>query len=389
MSLLEKATCGCCDNVRQYISDHLDPSGDHIQWNSDAVTLYAEIEEMFVGVDEGPGITLAHLEEYITSLETVGRIVTVGEEQAIEEFKALGLEVVELAEPKIENGVEVTHLLAPITGNTDLISTAPDPGIDIEELMNTPVTEESEESESNIVDLEPTHAELKRAIRFADLLIAEATEKYGLPVVEDKAKVVVTIQSKHKKSRCLAWFSDPMSGNPYGWSNREQDEVYQEMNFTPEMFDRPGDEITAIVVHEKVHKWCTALGIQDCAKSGRHNGKFKKYAGYLGLVCKDPEDSYGYGYTSPSPELAERIENEFQPDITKFDTYRLPTRKGKPSDKLQKWECTPKEEGDDCPAVYTRGEQELSGVCHRCNEPFTRAMPKAKKDNLIKILLGG
>ena len=350
MSILDKATCGCCDTVRQYIGEHLDPSGDGIRVDSDPSTIYTEIEAMFEGQDDGSGITLAHLEEYIGSLE---------------------------AEVEVEVEEPTTTLVD---------SQVADPGIDIEELMNTPVTGEPE---SNVVDLEPTHAELKRAIRFTDLLIDEATEKFGLPVLEDKAKVVVSIQSKHKKSRCHAWFSDPMSNQPYGWSNREGDEVYQEMNFTPEMFDRSGVEIVSIVIHEKVHKWCTALGIQDCAKSGRHNGKFKRYAEYLGLVCKDPEDSYGYGYTSPSPELAERIENEFQPDITKFDAYRLPARKGKPSDKLQKWECTPKEEGDDCPAVYTRGEQELSGVCHRCNEPFTRAMPKVKKDNLLKILIGG
>jgi len=77
LSILDKATCGCCDTVRQYIGEHLDPSGDGIRTDSDPSTIYTEIEAMFEGQDDGSGITspdeagitLAHLEEYISSLE--------------------------------------------------------------------------------------------------------------------------------------------------------------------------------------------------------------------------------------------------------------------------------------------------------------------------------
>lgn len=335
MSILDTATCGCCDNVRQYIAEHFDPSADHIRADSDAEAVYAEIEEMFEGQDEGSGITVAHLEEYIAGLEV-----------------------------DVEVEVEVPTTLV----DTQVAA----PEVTIEQLMNTPV----QEPESNVIDLTGSYSELIRAIRFADLLIEEATEKYGLTPVVDNAKVVVSIQSKHKKARCIAWFSDPTKGQPYGWSNREGDEVYQEMNFTPEMLNRSTSDISATVIHEKVHKWCKALGIKDCALSGRHNKTgFAKYAEYLGLVVEPATDSYGWGYTSPSPELAERIEKELNLDITKFDAYRLPVKKGKASNKLQKWVCTSNKESD-CQAMYSRGDYEAVYVCHRCGEALVRAEPK-------------
>jgi hypothetical protein len=355
MSIQEKATCNCCDNIAQHIADHFDPSGDGIRGDSDAATVYAEIEEMFEGQDEGSGITVAHLEEYIAALET---------------------------ETEVEEGEESTMTLAKA-----MAAVVNAPEVTVEQLMNTPV----QEPEGNVIDLSPTHAELIRAIQFADMLIEEATEKHHITIkgtnerlVEDAAKVVVTIQSKHKSGSCIAWFSDPAEGQPYGWSTREG-EVYQEMNFTPEMLNHATGDIAATVIHEKVHKWCTALHVQDCSKGGRHNKKgFAKHAEYLGLVVDEPTDSKGYAHTSPSPELAERIEKELNLDVTKFNVYRLPARKGKPSDKLQKWVCT--SDNNDCPAVYTRGEQELSGECHRCGEGFERAQPKGGDNGLISLL---
>ena len=349
MSILEKATCKCCDSVRQYIQDHFDPSGDGIRANSDAATVYAEIEEMFEGQDEGSGITVAHLEEYIAALETEVEV-----------------------EVEVEGGEESTMTLV----DTQVAEVEVEVAVEVEELMTTPITEESEDALSNIIDLSPTHAELIRASQFADMLIKEATATHGLKVVEDNAKVVVSIQSKHKKARCIAWFSDPMANQPYGWSNREGSEVYQEMNFTPEMLNREPNDILAVVIHEKVHKWCKALGEKDCALSGRHNKTFQKFAEYLGLVVAPATDSYGWGYTSPSPELVERIEKEFQPDVTKFNVYRLPVRKGgKASNKLQKWVCTSGKESD-CGAMYSRGDYEAVYVCQRCGEPLQRAQPK-------------
>ena len=356
MSIQEKAICGCCDSVRQYIQDHFDPSGDGIRADSDAATVYAEIEEMFEGQDEGSGITVAHLEEYIAALETE-------------------------VEVDVEEGEESTMTLV----DTQVAEVE----VDVEELMGTPVTEESEDTLSNVIDLSPTHAELIRAIQFADMLIEEATEKHHITIkgtnerlVADTNRVVVSIQSKHKSGSCIAWFSDPR-GHRDGWSTREG-ELCQEMNFTPEMLNHSTSDIAATVIHEKVHKWCFALGQSDCAKSGRHNKTFAKYAEYLGLVVNNVGDSKGYAYTHPSPELAERIEKELNLDVTKFNVYRLPSRKGKPSDKLQKWVCT--SDNKECPAVYVRGEQELSGECHRCGEGFEKAQPKGKKSGLISLL---
>ena len=141
----------------------------------------------------------------------------------------------------------------------------------------------------------------------------------------------------------------------------------QEINFCAEHLDRDPVDIVATVIHEKVHKWCHSLGVKDCADNGRHNKVFKLHAEYLGLEVAPATDGYGFGYTKPTPQLSERIENEFKPDALAFNLFRLTRPKNKQQSKnLRKWTCG----GPDCPTIYSRGARDVSGECHRCGESW-------------------
>ncbi|MAH49975.1 hypothetical protein CMI37_29420 [Candidatus Pacearchaeota archaeon] len=227
----------------------------------------------------------------------------------------------------------------------------------------------------NIASLAPAHDEIVRMIRFAYILVEEATDLHNIKhhvtgerVLEDKRRVVPTIQTKGKRSRCYAWFSDPQAGQPHGWESREGESL-QEMAFSAEDLHCPGVEMTTRAIHEVVHKWCKALGVKDTALSGRHNMDYAKYARYLGLDVAPATDSYGHGYTSASKELAERIEKEFQPDITKLD-YKRTTRAGRSKAKKERrFICS-----EECAPVYIKTDKKVfGGKCHQCGRNYREA----------------
>ena len=224
----------------------------------------------------------------------------------------------------------------------------------------TPTPTSSETAETTVASLIPALEELERALRFANNLIQVVTDQMGLVETVDTRKVVPGIQTKGKKTRCLAWF------HPERWSTKEG-ETCQEMNFCAEHLDRDPIDIIATVIHEMVHKWCYALGIKDCADNGRHNKVFKRYAEYLGLEVAPATDRYGFGYTKPSAQLMERIENEFDPDKLAFTLFRMiPHKKKQQSKNLRKWICG----GSDCPTIYSRAARDVAGECHRCGESW-------------------
>lgn len=233
---------------------------------------------------------------------------------------------------------------------------------------NTTISNETDQSSDNttIASLIPTYEELERAMRWADDLIAEATQANNLDAPMDDIRAVPVVLSKGQRSRCTAWFSDPNT-NAFGWQSREG-EVLQEIAFCAEDLQRPPYDLVATVIHEKVHKWCAALRLKDCSKKGRHNKTFKRFSEYLGLDVQSASDSYGFGYTNPSPELRKQIEEEFCPDITKMNLHRT-VRIGASKKKTeQPWRCS-----DRCAAVYTRSETKpFGGVCSHCGEEYTR-----------------
>jgi hypothetical protein len=233
---------------------------------------------------------------------------------------------------------------------------------------NTTIVDKPQQTSTNtsIASLIPTYEELERAMHWADDLIAEATQMHNLDAPVDDIRAVPVVLSKGQRSRCTAWFSDPKT-NAFGWQSRDG-EVLQEIAFCAEDLQRPASDLVATVIHEKVHKWCAALGLKDCSKRGRHNKTFKKFAEYLGLDVAVATDSYGFGYTSPSTELNTRIDEEFCPDITKIDLHRTVRIGAGKKKKEHPWRCS-----DRCAALYIRTENKpFGGVFNHCGEEYTQ-----------------
>lgn len=165
-----------------------------------------------------------------------------------------------------------------------------------------------------------------------------------------------TTQSPGRK-KCLGHFW------PDKWSTLEGD-LYAEVNFTAESLGRPFMEVIETCVHEVTHAWCYSMGISDTRKSGQwHNKKFRDAATEIGLVCQEPVDGYGYGHTSLSDELAEKIEKEFKPDIESLGLFRLPNPPSRPTTRA--YVCG-------CGGFRVRAPMGASfdAYCQICTEPF-------------------
>jgi hypothetical protein len=199
-----------------------------------------------------------------------------------------------------------------------------------------------------IYTLQPAMGELERVLKWS----AKTTGING-------DRVVPTIQSKGKKARCGGWFA------PNRWSTREG-QLCHEINFSAELLKESPEAIVALAIHEVVHLWCHSMGLKDTAKSGRHNKVFKEYAEILGLVCADPTDSYGYGYTTPGTELAERIEKDCQPDVAMFNLFRVEMEAPEPKPKSPSYKYS-------CGCTEFRTKAEVLAICVKedCGNRFS------------------
>lgn len=201
----------------------------------------------------------------------------------------------------------------------------------------------------NIKSLRPELRELERALMWGMTLGGDSPEM--IPVV-------VSVASSGKK-KCNAWTVLNM------WKDREGDE-YHEVQFTAEQMHRDPVDVVATAIHEDVHLFCSAMGIKDCSKGGRHNQQFKEMAEVFGLVCDEPYDSAGYGHTRPSEALRQRIEKEFKPDIAALNLARKVAEKKdkekKPS-KTKAYECL-------CMTVRVAQGKTLRATCDECEQPF-------------------
>ena len=80
-----------------------------------------------------------------------------------------------------------------------------------------------------------------------------------------------------------------------------------ELNMGAETLNRPIEEVVATMVHEMVHLWNLAEGVQDCSRGGTyHNKRFKEEAERRGLSIEH-HPTYGWTITSPTDELLEYI----------------------------------------------------------------------------------
>lgn len=95
-----------------------------------------------------------------------------------------------------------------------------------------------------------------------------------------------------------------------------KDEQRHELNLGAETLKRPIEEVVATVMHEMVHLYNLAHGVQDCSRGGMyHNKRFKEEAERRGL-CIEHHQTYGWTITSPSDALMEYILNQGWSEIS-------------------------------------------------------------------------
>lgn len=88
---------------------------------------------------------------------------------------------------------------------------------------------------------------------------------------------------------------------------KRKDEWRHELNLGAETLDRPIENVAATMLHEMVHLYNLAHGVQDCSRGGMyHNKRFKEEAERRGLHIEH-HDKYGWTITTPSDQLLEYI----------------------------------------------------------------------------------
>ena len=88
---------------------------------------------------------------------------------------------------------------------------------------------------------------------------------------------------------------------------KRKDEERHELNLGAETLNRPIENVVATIVHEMVHLYNLAHGVQDCSRGGSyHNKKFRDEAERRGL-CISHHEKYGWTITEPSDALMEYI----------------------------------------------------------------------------------
>ncbi len=172
-------------------------------------------------------------------------------------------------------------------------------------------------------------------------------------------KVTLNIQTRGKRQKLCGWFSNLQ------WSTREGDMVH-EITITAERLQGEVADILETLAHEAVHYWCAYMGLTDVSESGRHNKHtFYEKALVVGLNCKSIGDTKGYAYTSLTDEFRQDIEDNFQPDHTAFDLFRVVKTKEKKPTKMKKWSCT------GCtPIVNVRVAKDFDARCNTCQTNF-------------------
>lgn len=88
---------------------------------------------------------------------------------------------------------------------------------------------------------------------------------------------------------------------------KRKGESRHELNIGADTLNRPIEETVATMMHEMVHLWNLAEGVQDCSRGGTyHNKRFKEEAERRALHIEHHK-TYGWTITSPTEELIEYI----------------------------------------------------------------------------------
>lgn len=88
---------------------------------------------------------------------------------------------------------------------------------------------------------------------------------------------------------------------------KRKDQQRHELNIGAETLERPIEEVVSTIMHEAVHLYNLAHGVQDCSRGGSyHNKRFKEEAERRGLVISH-HPQYGWTLTEPSEALIDYI----------------------------------------------------------------------------------
>ena len=160
--------------------------------------------------------------------------------------------------------------------------------------------------------------------------------------------VLAIIQSGGAKTAsCTGWTRTGYTGKDNvfqpAWTSAEGENII-EVSLVAERLNRPTLDIIATVIHEACHVVATARGIKDCAKSGRHNKLFQSISNEFGLLTlgldeagKPIDKVKGYGQTALSPELQQRVIDDFQPSESAFNVLRTIINKDKTKQPPRFW----------------------------------------------------
>lgn len=117
---------------------------------------------------------------------------------------------------------------------------------------------------------------------------------------------VITIQSTPRA------YGHVTVGKVWGVKDAER----HELNIGAGTLNRPIEETVATMLHEMVHLYNLARGVQDTSRGGSyHNKKFKAEAEKRALHIEH-DARIGYSITSPTPELCDFIISQGWTDIT-------------------------------------------------------------------------
>jgi len=216
-------------------------------------------------------------------------------------------------------------------------------------------TEAQTRSELEVISLRPALAEIERTIDYYQQSMCI------------QATVVAGIQSNGRRKSCYGWFWNDQwrvyRGKATEDGLREETKAHEIM-ISAEYLDRPAIDLAQFVLHELCHLKDYSLGLHDCSGK-RHNKRFKAMAEANGLVCAEPFDNVGHGYTSFRPEYEAQVIGELAPRDEAYYLARILKASTPPKapTKMRKWECR-------CSNV--RAATEIVAVCRNCESPFIK-----------------
>ena len=118
---------------------------------------------------------------------------------------------------------------------------------------------------------------------------------------------------------------------------KRKGEQRHELNIGAETLQRPIEEVVATIVHEAVHLYNLAHGVQDCSRGNTyHNKRFKEEAERRGLVISH-HPTYGWTITEPSEALIDYIIAQGWAEIQNEQGRRLDTATKRRRKDRERW----------------------------------------------------